>query len=248
MTRPAPRSRPSWANYVMDVVFTLIVPLACLRPVLPFTDQGLGMLVGPVAAYLTASLVPVTYLLLSVLLARRVNTVTTLAAASALMSGALAFWPLSGVAFAIKDSSGSLFLLMVTSGSLWLRRPLFTSILQVALLPGTPRQEMQLRTLLATPGMYDATRRATVALQLKALLVASTNIIVKSAMVSAPFGTQTFNSQLASATAVMIPLAYLASAAGYGLALWFIRRGFTRLLGRTVPMWGEGFWKALPPN
>lgn len=244
--RPAPQAL-TVGRLLVDGLVCLVLPVLLLRPVLPGFEVGFTDLVGAVPAYLTASLIPVTYVLLGLLVARHANAVTLMGAASALLAGALAFVPVSGLAFAVKDSSGSLLLLTVTSVSLLLRRPFAAAMLRVALLPDTPRRAERLEELLATPAMTRATVTATRVLQFKALGVVLANVAVKSQIVTAPFGTVLFNAQLADATSLMIPLAWLASALGYSATTAVLAAGLRRTLGRAVPPWGARFWAAVEP-
>ena len=127
------------------------------------------------------------------------------------------------MSFWVPIASGSLFLLTVTTVSLLARRPLFA-----ALLPGSPERETQLGELLGRPEIRHALTGARRTLQLKALAVASVNVAMKVHLVTAAFGTPKFNAQLATASALMVPVAYCASGAGYGAAGWMVRRGLGR--------------------
>jgi len=233
------------AKLLLDAVFCLILPIVLLRPHLPGLPGGLTGIIGPVPAYLTASLIPVTYILIGLLRHRHANTLTLMAAGSAVLAGALAFVPVSGVAFAVKDSSGSLFLLAVTTASLLLGRPFAAALLRVTLMPDTPGRAARLDALLQEPTMTRAVVTATRVLQLKAVTVASLNILVKVHIVTAPFGTGAFNAQLADATARMIPLAWLASAVSYPAVTALLARALRRQTGvKTLPL-GRAFWHAL---
>jgi hypothetical protein len=252
---PEPTVRPARAGFrvpkiVVDLVFTFAIPVALLSPSLLGRDangEGIGVsdLLGIVPTYVIAGLIPALYILADTLRTRRLNPLTSLAATSALVGGLLAFLRVDGVAFALKDSYGSIVVALVMGGSLLLGRPFFGVILPAFLDEGDPARRASLGRLLGAPAVARAVRLATLVLLLESCLLGSLNFAVNLSIVSERFGTKTFLAQIAQANTVMRPVSLVASLAAYGLAFYLLQRGVSQAFGPKARLFEDDLWDVL---
>lgn len=210
-------------HLLLNVMVTAFFPLVVLQKNLPGLDWGMHDLITPTGAFLLAALVPALYLLVQHFRSRKTSVLWLLVTLSTLINALMGFWWVSGLLFAIKDSSGSLFLATCTGLSLLVGRPLFGSILKEFLQPQTAQQEVTLEKFMHHPTGKRLIQLSTLLLCLKGLTVAGLNITLKHQMVKSTFGTASFNEELALAMGWMIPIAYLATGITYSLLglVWF---------------------------
>ncbi|GEM44502.1 hypothetical protein [Deinococcus cellulosilyticus] len=211
-------------NLLLNLLMTALFPLVALQKKLPGLDWGLHELITPAGAFMVAALVPATYLLVQRWQSRKTSVLWLLVTVSTLLNALMGFWWVSGLLFALKDSSGSLFLATCTGLSLVLRRPLFGFILWEFLQPQGEVQQQVLRDFMEKGRGRQLVWFSTFLLCVKGLTVAGLNISIKFQLVKSPFGTPDFNAQLAEAMTLMIPIAYLATLVTYSVLflVWFL--------------------------
>lgn len=207
------------ANLLVTVVF----PVLLLRPRLPGLDWGVSDLLSPPVTFMLAALIPCLYLLGLQLWKRQASAVWLLFTLSTVVNRLASFWWTDGLTFALKDSSGSLFLATSTLVSLLLGKPLFGVVLR-EYLHTVPGSTSTTERFLQGPGR-PLVSASTWVLCMKGFVVAVTNTLVKHHLVTAPFGTVLFNSQLSNAAFLMVPMAYLATGVAYTMILLVWKRG-----------------------
>ena len=221
-------SRP--LKLALDVLLGAVVPIL----VLSYLSEPLGA----VPAYLLAALVPVGWVVVDLLfVTKRLNFITAFLGLNALVRGLLAFWFVDGALFALKDSAGSAVTVLILGGSLLLGRPALRAFAEQGLDPRTPEQELALHGLFAERPVRRALVRGTAMLALVHAAAGLANFLLNLSTVTAPFGTDGFNAQVAKVNAVT----RLAIGLPEGLAIWLVFRALYSLLPG-VP--GEGdFWE-----
>ncbi len=125
-------------------------------------------------------------------------------------------------------------------GSLLLGRPALDAFAGQALDPRTPQQESALRGLFAERPVRGALVRGTAMLVAVHAAAGSANFLLNLPIVTAPFGTDEFNAQVARVNAVTRVAIGLPEGLATGLAIWLVFRALYSLLPG-VPG-EEGFW------
>ncbi len=183
----------------VKLVLDLLIGAAAPVLILKYGTAPLGTL----PAYLLAALVPVVWVLLDLLvITRRFNFITTYGGLSAIMRGALAFWYVDGVLFALKDTASYALAMLLFGGSMFLARPVTRAIAMQGLAPETPEQEQALNTLLDEPGVRRALQQASLVIAGTNLLCGIANYLINVRMVVAPFNTPASNDQVANVNAI----------------------------------------------
>jgi hypothetical protein len=158
---------------------------------------------GAVPAYLLSALIPVGWVLADLfLLSRRFNFITAFLGLNAIVRGLLAFWFVDGALYAFKDTVGSILIVLVFGGSLVWGHPLLGAFVAQALDPRTPEQEASLERLFAERPVARTLLISTAGLALLNAATAAINFVLNLRIVSAPFGTGEFNSQVARVNAL----------------------------------------------
>ncbi|PNY81593.1 VC0807 family protein [Deinococcus koreensis] len=236
MTEQAPPSptaktpRSAVPKTVWDLVFTLIIPILILSPNILGSGISVsetvfgGGTTGNVRAYLLAALVPVVYVLWDLIANRNVSPVALIGGAGAIFSGALAFWYVDGFWYAIKDSArsyltGLLFLISAATSV-----PLFRVFLDAASIGEKPEDRAATQQAMRDPGVHRGLVLGTVVFALVDLLGGVVNSVVNYQRVTAKFGTDDFNAQIAAVNAVMRVPGLVISLAGVGAAIWLVQR------------------------
>jgi hypothetical protein len=220
----------------LDFLFGLIIPIVILSR---FSDD-----LGNITAYVVSALVPVTWVAVDLLfITKRFNFITSFLGLNAVVRGILAFWFVDGVAYAFKDSAPSLLWVVVFGASLMFGRPLISAFLEQTFDPRTPEQERSIGVLFDEPPVRRALWIGTFAMVLLSIVTGIANFFLNLWIVTAEFGTQMFNSQVAESNAIArfaiaIPEA-LALMVVVGLALKTI---YARLPGDPGD---EDFWELL---
>lgn len=212
---------------VWDLVFTLFIPIAVLSPNILGSGINIARDVfgggtgGNIRAYLLAALIPVAYVLADLAINRVVSGIALLGGIVALVRGALAFWYVDGAAFAFKDSVPSLLFGLLALGTLATQTPLFRVMLDATSLTESPEHRAATQQALDQAPVVAALRQATWLYGLTELVSAVINYFVNLRIVTAPFSSETFNTQMAQANAVMrlpsMALSLLAVGAGFFL-------------------------------
>ena len=208
---------------VLDIVMGAVIPILILN----FLTRPLG---APVA-YVVAALVPVAWVAVDLLLiTRSFNYITSYAGLSALINGALAFWFVDGLQFALKDSASFIVGVVVALGSVALGRPLLKYFFIQIVKPDTPARRADLAGLLAKPDIVRATVLATLLVGLLNLGLGLVNFWLNATIVVAPFGTEEFNLQVAQVNGITRLAFPIPSIAAFSAAIYWIYRAVFRHL------------------
>jgi hypothetical protein len=202
---------------ILDVLMGAVVPI--------FVLNTLTASLGAPLAYLVAALIPVGWVLLDlVVITRQFNAITAVAGLTALGNGVLAFWFVDGVLFALKDSVGLLLYTALLAGSVMIGRPFLRPLFAQVVGAMTVEQRHRLDPLLQEPPVARALTRGTLAVAAATTLIAAVNFWLNLQIVTAAFGTETFNQQVAQVNAITRIAFPVVTAAAFGLAMWAIYR------------------------
>ena len=195
--------------------------LGAVAPILVLTYLS-GPL-GAVPAYLVSALIPVGWVLADLsLVSRRFNFITAFLGLNAIVRGLLAFWFVDGALYALKDTVGGILVVVVFGGSLLLGRPLLGAFVAQALDPRTPEQAASLERLFAERPVARTLLISTAGLALLNAATAAINFVLNLWMVTAPFGTGEFNSQVARVNALTRLTLGVPEFVVMGLAIWWV--------------------------
>lgn len=205
-----------WTKLALDITIGAVIPVLILN----YLTRPLG---AP-AAYVIAALAPVTYVLADTFfISRRFNAITSYVALSAVMNGVLAFWFVDGALFALKDTASLIVGAVVFAGSLVAGRPIVRYFLIQALNPDTPDRAVRLKQVLDVPSVRRSLFVATMLVLAESIVAGIANYGLNLNLVTAPFGGELFNQQVAQVNAITrlaFPVASMA-AFGIGFALVF---------------------------
>ena len=222
---------------IWDLVFTLVIPILILSPnilgsgvsVANIAGGGTG---GNVRAYLLAAFVPVVYVLWDILVNRNVSPVALLGGATALFSGALAFWYVDGFWYAIKDSARPFLTAIFAFVSAATAYPLFRIFLDAASIAESPAHRAATQVAMKAAPVARALVQATLLFGVIDVIGGVVNSIVNYRIVVARFGSDDFNAQVAQANAVMRLPGLAISLIAAGLAFWLVQRAVTARYGQ----------------
>jgi hypothetical protein len=202
---------------VLDILMGAVVPILVLNTLTgPF---------GAPLAYLTAALIPVGWVALDLLvITRQFNAITAVAGITALGSGLLAFWFVDGVLFALKDTVGLALYTLLLAGSVLLGRPFLRPLFAQTVGAMTLEQRHALDPVLREPPVARALTRGTLAVAGATTLTAIVNIWLNIQIVTATFGTEAFNQQVAQVNAITRISFPLVTMVAFGLAVLAIYR------------------------
>lgn len=208
-------SRP--LKFGLDLVFGLAIPI--------FILTRLTETLGAVPAYVLAALVPVGWVAADLLfISRRFNFITTFLGLNALVRGILAFWFVDGVLYALKDSAPSLLWVLVFGGSLLAGRPLLYHFGAQALDPRTEQHARLLREFFSEQAIHRSLWVGTAVITAVTALTTLANLFLNLAVVTAAFGTDAFNGQVAQANAIARFAIALPEAAAMGVVIMLVFR------------------------
>jgi hypothetical protein len=240
-------SAPKWGKLhpinrslklALDVLLGADVPIL----VLSYLSDPLGA----VPAYLLSSLIPVGWVMADLFfLSRRFNFITAFLGLNAIVRGLLAFWFVDGALYALKDTVGSILIVVVFGGSLLLGHPLLGAFVAQALDPRTPEQEASLERLFAERPVARTLLISTAGLALLNAVTAAINFVLNLWIVTAPFGTGEFNSQVARVNALTRLTLGVPEFLVMGLAIWWVIYSLhSRLYSRLTDVGGRrDFWE-----
>lgn len=215
---------------VWDLLFTLVLPIAVLSPNLLGSGINIardlfgGGAGGNVRAYLLAALIPVMYVAADLLIHRAVSALALLGGAVALARGALAFWYADGPAYALKDSVPALLFGLLALGSLLGKTPLFHLLFDLGSVAETPEHRAATQEALRQPQLRVALRQATALYGLSELLSALLHYLLNLRIVTAQFGSDAFNVQVAESHAALRLPALILSLLAVGAGFWLLQR------------------------
>lgn len=222
---------------VLDILLGAAAPVLILK-------YGTAV-IGTLPAYLTAAFVPVVWVLLDLfVITRRFNFISSYAGFGAIMRGALAFWYVSGVLFAFKDSASYALAVLVFGGSAFMARPVTRSIAFQGLAPEGPDDERALDDLLVQPTVVRALKQAALIIGATNLLAGIANFLINYKIVVAPFGTPLFNDQVANVNAITRVVLVLPDMLALFWAFSLMYKAMYALLPAEDPnnKEGENFW------
>lgn len=227
---------------ILDIVMGAVIPILILNNL---SDE-----LGAVPTYVLAALVPVAWVFIDLLfISRHFNFITSYTGAQAIVRGLLAFWFVDGWQFALKDTAGSIVASLVFGGSLLLRRPMFELFWRQSLGADTPEREALLSRLTATPGVHRSLMQGTLIILAINTLTGVVNFTLNLIIVTASFGTEIFNQQVAQVNAITRIALTIPELAGFMVAFFMLFRAVGREFGGTGAQsedWSaDSFWKAL---
>ncbi|HWQ13506.1 MAG TPA: VC0807 family protein [Roseiflexaceae bacterium] len=222
----------------LDILMGAVVPIL----ILSYLTRPLG---APMA-YLAAALVPVGWVFADLLLiTRRFNFITSYVGLSAVVRGALAFWFVDGWQFALKDSAGAIVAALVFALSALVGHPIMRAFLMQALAPDTPERAAALARLLAEPPVARAIVGGNSLVLAWNLVSGAINFLLNLRIVTAPFGIEAFNQQVAQVNAITRIALALPEFVVFGVAFWLIFRALYRSLPSEAgkPQMESDFWE-----
>jgi hypothetical protein len=152
-----------------------------------------------------------------------------------------------GALYALKDTVGSILIVLVFGGSLLWGHPLLGAFVAQALDPRTPEQEASLERLFAERPVARTLFISTAGLALLNAATAAINFVLNLWIVTAPFGTGEFNSQVARVNALTRLTLGVPELLAMGLAMWWVIYSlYSRLYSRLRDVGGRrDFWELL---
>ncbi|MBB5235632.1 VC0807 family protein [Deinococcus budaensis] len=237
--RPAApaRSQGGVPKTVWDLVFTLVIPILILSPNLltsgfSFSENVFGGgTTGNIRAYLLAALIPVAYVLTDLFVNRNVSPVALIGGAGAIFSGALAFWYVDGFWYAVKDSARSYLVGLFFLISAGTRVPLFRVFLDAASIGEKAQDRAATQQAMRDPAVHRGLVAGTVTFAVVDLIGGVVNSAVNYARVTAKFGSDAFNAQVAEVNAIMRVPGLVISLLGVALAIYLVQRAVKRRYG-----------------
>ncbi len=200
---------------ILDIILGAVIPIAIL--------SYLSEPMGAIPAYILAALIPVGWVFADLFfITRRFNFITSYIGAAAIIRGLLTFWFVDGLLFAIKDTAGFFVAIAVFGGSVIIRRPIMTQFFIQALNPDTPQRERSLETLLDTSSVHRALMIGSMIIVGVNILAALANFFLNLFIVTATFGTDLFNQQVAQVNAITRIALTIPDMLGFGVALWLV--------------------------
>ena len=208
---------------ILDILLGAVVPILVLSYL---TDT-----LGAVPTYLLAALIPVGWVFVDLFfVTRRLNFITGFLGLNAMVRGLLAFWFVDGLLYALKDTAGSVIVVLVFGGSLLVGHPVVRAFAAQSLDPRTPAQESALEKLFRERPVARAMVWGTVLLAVVNAATGVANFLLNLRIVTAPFGTETFNTQVAQVNAITRIALGIPEFATWGVALSLVYYAiYTRL-------------------
>ena len=208
-------------KFALDIVMGAIIPILILN--------NLSRPLGAPTAYVIAALIPVTYVLVDTFfITRRFNFITSYTAATAILNGALAFWFVDGARFALKDTIAPLFNVVLFGGSILIGRPILRYFLAQALGPDTKERREAVGQLMGEKSILRSLIIGTIIITIDSIAISAVNFVINLNHVTATFGTDLFNEQVAQVngfTRIVFPIASLVTySIGVGIAFSAIYR------------------------
>lgn len=226
---------------ILDIVIGAVIPIL----VLGFLSEPLGA----VTAYLIAALIPVGWVALDLLLiTRRFNFITSYTGLLALVRGLLAFWFVDGWQFALKDTAGGIMACLIMAGTIVAGRPMMQLFWHQGVQPDTLEREAAFVALAAEPPVRRALVGGTLLMLAAMALSSAANFLLNLWIVTAPFGTDLFNQQVAQVNAITRIALNVVELLGYAAAFWLMYRAVGAVFaGLPEPLdGGDGsFWGAV---
>jgi hypothetical protein len=210
---------------ILDLVMGAAIPILILN----YLTEPLG---AP-TAYVFSALVPVAWIFIDLFfLTRRFNFITAYIGLTAIVRGALAFWFVDGMLFAIKDTAGGIISTVIFAGSLFIHKPVMYFFVVQALNPDTPQREASLDALLHERAVDRGLRIGTLIILIANVLTSIANFLLNLYIVVAPFGTEAFNLQVAQVNAITRIALTIPEFIGFFISIWLVYRELYKVLPR----------------
>jgi len=202
---------------ILDILLGAVVPILILSYL---TDT-----LGAVPTYLLAALIPVGWVFVDLFfVTRRLNFITGFLGLNAMVRGLLAFWFVDGLLYALKDTVGSMVVILVFGGSLLIGHPVVRAFAEQSLDPRTPEQESALAKLFRERPVARALFWGTALLAAINAATGVANFLLNLRIVTATFGTEAFNSQVAQVNAITRIALGIPEFAAWGIVLLLVFR------------------------
>jgi hypothetical protein len=212
-----------FTKLLLDIVMGAVIPVLILN--------NLTRPLGAPVAYVLAALVPVVYVLIDTLfISKRFNAITTYVALTAIMQGALAFWFVDGWRYALKDTAGLIIGALLFLGSIVIGKPMMKFFATQIFQPDTPAKESALKTLFGKPEVKRGLIAATAMIGLQNVVLGAANFALNINRVTATFGTEQFNSQVAEVNAITRVLFTLVAFGVFAVAFYLTYRAIFKVL------------------
>ncbi len=225
---------------VLDILMGAVAPILVLTYL---TDP-----LGAVPAYVLSALIPVGWVFTDLFfVTRRFNFITAFLGLNAVTRGLLAFWFVDGLLYALKDTAGSVIAVLVFGGSLIVGSPVVSAFAEQGLDPRTPEQESALRRLFRERPVARALFWSTVVLAVSSAASGVANFLLNLRIVTAAFGSEAFNIQVAQVNAITRIALGIPEFAVWGVALWLVFSAINRALraGQPEVSGEDDLWKLI---
>jgi len=200
---------------MLDILLGAVVPIL----ILSYLSDSLGN----VPAYLLAALIPVAWVFVDLFfITRRLNFITGFLGLNAVVRGLLAFWFVDGALYAFKDTVGAILAVGIFGGSLFVGRPVVRAFAEQSLDPRTPEQESALGRLFEERPVARSLFWGTGVLALGFAATGLANFFLNIWIVTAPFGVDAFNDQVARVNAITRVALTIPEFAAWGVAFALI--------------------------
>lgn len=208
---------------LLDLVIGAFIPIL----ILIYLNEAWGT----VTTYVVSCLIPMAWVLVDLFyITRRFNVITAYIALTAIVRGALTFWFVDGVLYSVKDTISSILPALAFVISLMVHKPIMRYFVIQALHPETLEQDAVLGKLMDAPGVQWAVRQGCILVIISNIITSIAVFFINIVIVTAPFGTELFNQQVAYSSAITrIPLSAPEFIA-LGVAVWLIFRQLYALL------------------
>ncbi len=209
----------SGVKLVLDIVIGAIIPVFILGNFSSDNPQN------NVIVYVTTALIPVAWVFLDIFfITKRFNFITSYVGLNAVKDGLLAFWFVDGFLYALKDSSAMILSFLIFTGSLILRKPLLKFFLVQVLDPNTKQKQKGLQELISKKNVFNSIMFATFLISLENVLTGGLNFLLNFNNVTAEFGSESFNEQVAGVNAITRIIFPISSFVFFGLGFFAIFR------------------------
>ncbi len=225
---------------LLDILLGAVAPIVVLNTL---TER-----IGTVPAYILAGMIPVAWVVIDLLfITRRFNVITSFIGLSAMVSAGLTFWFVDGYRFALKDSVPLLVRLLAFGGSLLVGKPLLNAFFVQATQPQNDAQETAMHHLLREPSVHRSIVLGTVIIAIEAALAGIANFLLNLSIVTAPFGSPEFNTQIAYTNGITRFALGIPTFLAMGAAIWLVYRAVYRELPSEgdKPQLESDFWELM---
>jgi hypothetical protein len=200
---------------VLDIMMGAVVPILIL--------SYLSETLGNITAYVIASLVPVSWVFLDLFfITRRFNFITSYTGLFAVINGLLTFWFVDGLYYALKDSVGFMVTVSLFTGSIVIGKPFLKYFVIQSLNPDTPARVAALDKLLHERSVYRAVVTGSLIIAGVNVVTGTINFFLNLSIVTASFGTEQFNQQVAHVNAITRIALNIPEVLGIFAAVWLI--------------------------